>query len=869
MHNLIYRQLAAWPEAARRYRDLQEIQTKETDIDGMPVRIQFNPARAVSTLARTDAAAIQARPCFLCRENRPPEQEALPFEGCDGRRYEILVNPFPIFPEHYTVPAAEHTPQRIAGRIPDMLRLAGTFPDMVVFYNGPESGASAPDHFHFQMGCKGFLPVEKHFDRLRPLNVMKQGAAAIAVTSAYIPGLPVITAPDSDSATAALLRVLRSLSSSPSTGEPKLNILCWAERDTRPSLGDNRHEQTAGMAFRILVIPRKAHRPSCYYAQEGQAVRISPASVDLGGVFIVPVEDDFRRAGAEVLREIIRETVDTSWQPVIDVGLLTAPELRVRFNQPFSISGIPGKEDLSGDCGNIPGEQSFTLQDGMVQWNGKRYGRLEFRPAGNTPEKGTSGGFTLHKVKIGINFHWEREEDQTFPGGLTILPAQEGLVAINNVLIEDYLLSVISSEMNGDAPEEFLKAHAVISRSWLLARPTLGGRTQDNTGTDGNAGAENNAGPEGNADTDAGSGSECRPAVAETSRNQVARTREETESRNADGRIIRWYDREDHTLFDVCADDHCQRYQGLHRAGNPNIRKAIEATRGQVLTEGPEGSICDTRFSKCCGGISERFSACWADEDYSYLQPVRDNIVRENMPGPARSFPAEDTGADNRHPMTVPATPAAPGTESFGDPRRSAEAIPDLTDEQTAREWILSSPEAFCNTSDAKLLSTVLNSYDQETADFYRWKVAYTQEELNGLLRRRSGIDFGAILELKPLRRGASGRIIELLIRGTRRTVTVGKELEIRRWLSESHLYSSAFIVETEGTMTVETPETATSGDNRPVNVPARFILQGAGWGHGVGLCQIGAAAMSARGYTFDRILAHYFHGTRLRKLYY
>lgn len=755
MQNLIYRQLAAWPEAARRYRDLQEIQTRETDIDGMPVRIQFNPARAVSTLARTDAAAIQARPCFLCRENRPPEQEALPFEGCDGRRYEILVNPFPIFPEHYTVPAVEHTPQRIAGRIPDMLRLAGIFPDMVVFYNGPESGASAPDHFHFQMGCKGFLPVEKHFDRLRPLNVMKQGAAAIAVTSAYIPGLPVITAPDSDSATAALLRVLRSLSSSPSTGEPKLNILCWAERDTRLSPGDNRHEQTAGMAFRILVIPRKAHRPSCYYAPGGQAVRISPASVDLGGVFIVPVEDDFRRAGAEVLREIIRETVDTSWQPVIDVGLLTAPEIRARINE---------KEEV------------FRLKGKQVEWNGELRDRLEFHP---------DGGFTLHKVKIGINFHWEREEDQTFPGGLTILPAQEGLVAINNVLIEDYLLSVISSEMNGDAPEEFLKAHAVISRSWLLARPTLGGRTQDNTG------------PEG----------------------------------NADGRIIRWYDREDHTLFDVCADDHCQRYQGLHRAGNPNIRKAIEATRGQVLTEGPEGSICDTRFSKCCGGISERFSACWADKDYSYLQPVRDNI------------PCGDLG-------------------------RSAETMPDLTDEQSAREWILSSPEAFCNTSDADLLSTVLNSYDQETADFYRWKVEYTQEELNILLRRRSGIDFGAILELKPLRRGASGRIIELLIRGTRRTVTVGKELEIRRWLSESHLYSSAFIVETEGTLTVVTPETATSGDSRPVNVPARFILHGAGWGHGVGLCQIGAAAMSARGYTYDKILSHYFAHTSLSRLY-
>ena len=769
MYDLMDRQLAAWPEAARRYRDLQEIQTKEIDLGGMPVRVQFNLARAVSTLARSDAAAIKARPCFLCRDNRPVQQEALPFEGCDGRRYEILVNPFPIFPEHYTVPVMEHTPQRIAGRFPDMLRLAEAFPDMVVFYNGPESGASAPDHFHFQMGCRGFLPVETHFDRLRPVTVMRPGAADIAVTSAYIPGLPVITAPDGASATAAFHRMLRSLPVSPATGEPQLNILCWKN----------------GTDYCIVVIPRKAHRPSYYFAPEDRAVRISPASVDLGGVFIVPVEEDFRRVNAQVLKDIIEETVDTSWQPVIDVGLLTAPELWVRFNQPFT--GLDSRE------GGICGEQAFTLADGMVEWNGKRYGRLEFKPAGSTPEEGDSRGFTLHQVRIGINFHWEREEDQMFSGGLTILPSEEGLVAINSVLTEDYLLSVISSEMNGDAPEEFLKAHAVISRSWLLARPTLGGG--DNAG----------------------------PAITDhTDRSDSSHGSEQpvnTESPATADRIIRWYDREDHTLFDVCADDHCQRYQGLLRAGNANIRRAIEATRGLVLTDGPDGAICDTRFSKCCGGVSERFSACWADEDFTYLQAIRDN-ASENSTSPAGS-------------------------------------VPDLSDEQTARQWILSSPEAFCNTADPGLLSTVLNSYDQETADFYRWKVEYTQAGLSDLLSRRSGIDFGDVLELRPLKRGASGRIIELLIRGTLRTVIVGKELEIRRWLSESHLYSSAFVVDTVYEQKPGGP-----------HVPAKFILHGAGWGHGVGLCQIGAAAMSAQGCTFDRILAHYFRGSCLTRLY-
>ena len=833
MQGLIDRQLAGWPEAARRYRDLREVQTKEITIGGMPVRVQYNPARAVSTLARTDAASIAARPCFLCRENRPQQQESMPFEGCDGRRYEILVNPFPIFPEHFTVPAVDHVPQRIAGRFPDMLRLADTFPDMTVFYNGPESGASAPDHFHFQMGCKGFLPVERHFGLLGPKTVMRPGAAVIALTSAYIPGLPVITAPDAKSAEAAFLRVLRSLPVSPRTGEPQLNILCWKERTDSDTV------------FRILVIPRKAHRPSCYYAPEGEAVRISPASVDLGGVFIVPVEEDFRRTDAEVLQSIIRETVDTSWQPVIDVGLLTAPELRVRFNQPFSISGISGQEGLSGDRDNISGEQVFTLQDGMVRWNGKCYGKMEFRPAS------AESTFTLHRVKIGINFHWEREEDQMFSGGLTVLPAGEGLVAINSVPVEDYLLSVISSEMNGDAPEEFLKAHAVISRSWLLARPTLGGgTTQDNAHAEGNpATAAASQRPhlhEQKCQKFQDNGHYCQETSKSSSCDNVRPGKQDSHNT----RIIRWYDREDHTLFDVCADDHCQRYQGLLRAGNANIRRAVEATRGLVLTDGPDGSICDTRFSKCCGGVTERFSACWADEDFTYLQAIRDN-ASENSTSPAGS-------------------------------------VPDLSDEQTARNWILSSPEAFCNTSDPALLSTVLNSYDQETADFYRWRVEYSQVELSDLLRRRSGIDFGSVLELRPLRRGASGRIIELLIRGTLRTVIVGKELEIRRWLSESHLYSSAFVVDTVYEQRPDISETVTTGaypvggpvngghtvdthmnsETHPTPIPVRFILHGAGWGHGVGLCQIGAAAMSARGCTFDRILAHYFRGSSLTRLY-
>lgn len=751
LHDFSERQLAEWPEAAQRYRDLDNIRTTETYIGGMPVRIQYNPSRAVSTLARTDTASVASRPCFLCSGNRPRVQESIPFTGHGGHMYEILVNPFPIFPEHFTVPSKEHIPQHIEDRFADMLMLADSFPEYIVFYNGPECGASAPDHLHFQMGSKGFLPVEKNFSLLNAHRVLTAGSAAIRVTGSYIPGLPVIEAPDTGSSVAAMRRILKSFKGNPSSLEPMLNIICW------------KHQDGEGTMFRTIVIPRKAHRPSCYFATEKERIRISPASADIGGVFTVPMEDDFLRTDAATIEKAIHETVDTSWQPVIDIGLLESEEIAATFSGEFSVTPYPCRTDSAEHT--ISGRQIFSTGNGEIHWNGNDYSRLAFRHA-----SGCSHGFTLHKVKIGIDFHWEREEDQVFSGDLTIIPDQEGkhLIAINSLPVEDYLISVISSEMNGDAPEEFLKAHAVISRSWLLARPTLGGGT-----------GSMHAG--------------------------------QSAARNETDRIIRWYDREDHTLFDVCADDHCQRYQGLLRSGNPNIRKAVEATRGQVLTYGD--TVCDARFSKCCGGMTEIFSACWADEDYPYLRAVRDNSSGKCISG-----------------------------------------IPDLENEDTARRWILSSPEAFCNTDDRKLLSTVLNSYDQETSDFFRWKTEYTQAELRELLLRRSGIDFGDIISLTPVKRGKSGRITELRITGTLRTVTVGKELEIRRWLSESHLYSSAFTIDTEGVS--------------EKGIPARFILHGAGWGHGVGLCQTGAAAMSAKGYSYKEILSHYFTGSELTILY-
>jgi len=372
---------------------------------------------------------------------------------------------------------------------------------------------------------------------------------------------------------------------------------------------------------------------------------------------------------------------------------------------------------------------------------------------------------------IGINFHWERKENQRFKGALKLIVENEQLTAINHISVENYLTSVISSEMSATASDELLKAHAVISRSWLL-----------------------------------------HPMQESRAKNQEPRPKTEFKTVNCQLSTVnytKWYERDAHTHFDVCADDHCQRYQGITRASTAAVEKAIEATRGEVLMF--ENKICDARFSKSCGGASETFENCWAPEHYPYLTKVIDN-------------PTDPEGFEL-----------------------------DLTVEENAVKWIRQSPEAFCNTTDKKVLAQVLNNYDQETTDFYRWKVNYSQAELSELLARRSGIDFGEIIDLIPVERGESGRIIELNIVGTKRSIIVGKELEIRKWLSNSHLYSSAFVVDKTD---------ITNG------IPQHFTLTGAGWGHGVGLCQIGAAVMGEKGYPYNEILLHYFRGAELKRIY-
>lgn len=442
------------------------------------------------------------------------------------------------------------------------------------------------------------------------------------------------------------------------------------------------------------------------------------------------------------------ETSNIKKEPIVSVGIVSASKLCFSLNAPYTVCSLE-------QCG----KQVVELSEGRILWENNFYDELLFEP------NDTQSSFTLEDVTIGVNFHWERKEAQTFLGKLRFIVENNNICAINELPVETYLISVISSEMRATSSLELLKAHAVISRSWLLAQ--MEQRKAEN------------------------SNAVKQPSLFKT-----------------DNEIVRWYDREDHKHFDVCADDHCQRYQGITKAANKHVVEAIKQTAGEILTS--RGEICDARYSKCCGGAVEEFQYCWENIRKPYLQALPDTM---------------------------------PDTTS----------LPNLTNEAVARQWILSSPNAFCNTTDQKVLSQVLNDFDQETTDFYRWTQIYSQAEVKQLLEEKLAMQFGDIIDLIPMERGKSGRIYRLKIIGTQRTLFIGKELEIRRALSKSHLYSSAFVVEK-----VDIKD----------GVPQQFIIKGAGWGHGVGLCQIGAAMMGVQGYRYDEILLHYYKSAEITKAY-
>ena len=753
------RQMEKWADVRHRFRDLKHVETHQLSDQ---LKVQWNPARIVSTGAKIDKKTLGDRPCFLCDKNRPKEQISKQID----ERFLLLVNPFPILPIHFTIPARKHQPQSIYKNYGEMHRFLSLHSELMVFYNGPKCGASAPDHLHFQAGTSGILPLQANWQRLsRNLTdiISLNDDEKIALIHDFVVPAFVIISKSEDSDEALFHRLYKSMPVRGDETEPMMNIIAWRKGDEYIS----------------VVIPREKHRPEAYFAEGDAQMMVSPGALDMSGLIITPREEDFRKLTEESASAILQECgvsmdkmnsiitklkaskeaelqVGTSAlysydkEPEVKVGIVSGQKIHFSLNKPYLAKGE-----------TVIGEQEVEFSEGGVLWNGNQYSSLTFHP------QSADASFSLSDVTIGVNFHWERKETQTFLGTLRFVVESDKICAINELPVEKYLESVISSEMSATSSLELLKAHAVISRSWLLAQMKK------------------------------------RRDVAESGNNFFSFTKKED-------MLIRWYDREDHTIFDVCADDHCQRYQGITKETSPHVAEAIRQTKGQVLLDGDE--ICDARFSKCCGGVTEEFQYCWEDTPKNYLTAVRDIAL---------------------------------GIES---------TLPNLTNEEEAEKWIRFNPPAFCNTQDKRILSQVLNDYDQETVDFYRWKVTLTQEKLQQLIADRLKMDLGSILDMKSVERGTSGRISKLQIIGTEKTFTIGKELEIRRTLSDSHLLSSAFIVD--------------KYDIDEQGVPQRFELIGAGWGHGVGLCQIGAAVMGEEGYLYDAILLHYYQGAEIKKLY-
>lgn len=750
------RQLEVWDDVRKRFSDLKNVQVKS--FDNSIIKLQFNPARIVSTGAKIDAKTLANRACFLCDANRPKVQMSKKID----HKFQLLINPFPILNTHFTIPAYRHQMQAILPNYSEMHRLLTATERLMVFYNGPKCGASAPDHLHFQAGTNGVLPLQEEWRRIcrSKTNLYElDDCNYLARIDDYIVPIFAIVSTKEEKDRKLFALLYEALPIREGETEPMMNIIAWRKGDKYIS----------------VVIPREKHRPNCYMQEENERVMVSPGALDMGGLIITPREEDFQKLTVERAEAILKECgisqekmeqicsklkVDANddelkldMQPNVKVGIVSAQKIHFVLNKPYLAKG---KE--------VIGEQTVEFSEGAILWNGTLYTQLGFHPIED------DASFSLDDVTIGVNFHWERKETQTFLGTLRFVVDSDQVCAINELPVEKYLESVISSEMSATSSLELLKAHAVISRSWLFAQM------------------------------------ERRRSHAETGNNFFSFVKKDDE-------LIRWYDRDDHTIFDVCADDHCQRYQGITKETSPHVAEAIKATLGQILMD--NGEICDARFSKCCGGISEEYQYCWENIKKPYLVAVRDekSAVKKKL-----------------------------------------QSIPDLTVEKNAEEWIRTSPAAFCNTTDKNVLEQVLNDYDQETPDFYRWKVKLSQSEIQHLLSEKLKLDLGDIVDLIPLERGKSGRISRLKIVGTNHTFIIGKELEIRRALSESHLYSSAFVVD--------------KYDINEVGVPQRFELTGAGWGHGVGLCQIGAAVMGENGYAYQDILLHYYQGATIKKIY-
>ena len=685
LNKFIKDQLSVWQLASSNFRALKTAPSREVDVFGLKCRIQYNPRRVISSTADTSPAAIASRKCFLCADNRPKEQFHLGFEGRKGRNYHIQINPYPIFRGHLVIVRDEHIPQEIWHHFPDMLDFAARYKDYLVFYNGPSSGASAPDHLHFQAIPKHNLPLEDVVDEFldhpgEPLATVKD--ASLYKFDGYARGVFALKATTSKSLAKLFYRLLDCTDRGKGEEEPMFNLYAYVKNGE----------------YRTIVVMRSAKRSHHFYSEGADHLTISPGAADIAGLFVAPFREDYDKADTALLEELLSEVCISEDEQNMIVWRLT------RHQEKISVGLLSAKEIRFEIISDGAGPQTVKWHDGRISYNGMLYDELYFDSM-TLSTLFAEASFILYDVVIGIDFHWQQKRTFKYAGGLKFIVEGDRITAVNCIGMEDYLMSVISSEMKSSASIELLKAHAVISRSWLKARLK---------------------------DHKAG-----------------------------------------HEHFDVCADDHCQRYQGLTMAVGDDVCRAIDRTWGQVLEYG--GDICDTRYSKCCGGRTELFSTCWEDVDLPYLQSVED---------------------------------------------------------------------PFCDCENSSILSQVLNDYDLHTADFHDWTVQYTTDELSELVRTRTGIDFGTIVALEAVERGPSGRIKYLRITGTLREEVIGKELAIRKALSSSHLKSSAFEIEKS---------------------PDGFVLKGRGWGHGVGPCQIGAAAMAAQGYDYRQILSHYYVGAEIK----
>ncbi len=699
-------QLAVWPEVKQRYEDLKAAQHKVVSIEGCEYDVMFNPARMKSAAAKVEDGKVD-RPCFLCDHALPKEQQKITVKTIpSGREYNIMVNPYPITDRHFTIVSTKHEPQSFVDRHWDMAFFADLLPDYLIFFNGACSGASAPDHMHFQAVPKELVPITHwSWEQWQDFGVTSQMPKETSLCSHA------------------------DLNHNPNDCSANKNIICW----------------TDGAECHWLVIERKCHRPKEYFeaveamsspskgAREG--LLISPASLEFCGLVPMARKEDYDKLDAFLLRDILGQC--RRQEPMLHVGIMEGQQIRFSADERTHALNYVGEDQI--------------LQ--VMDYGSNRAEKREISEYSTT-----STPFTLEGVTIGKQFHWEQQEDQSFMGSLRVIARDGELHAINIIPVEEYLKSVISSEMSATNNLELLKTHAIISRSWVIRQ--IVGKKEKGKGKN-------------ESIQDLSSDSSCTLPMRE-------------------GRgWVRIWDGHDHKLYDVCADDHCQRYQGITRQVSPLVAQAIEETRGMVLLD-KDGEICDTRFSKCCGGKSELFSSCWQDQDYHYLQPVDD-------------------------------------------------------------PW--------CNTHDEKVLRLVLNDYDQRTQDFHDWEVSYTQTEMTEIFNRRMKGEFpdfqpfDVITDLVPVKRGPSGRIYDLevvgLVGGETTSIHLGKELLIRKAFSNSHLYSSAFEVN------LSTKEQK--------NI---ITLKGKGWGHGVGLCQIGAANMSQHGFDYKQILSHYFVGARIEAIY-